>query len=271
MTGNAHLWRSENPFDLVAQNYDETFEESPVTQSLRRLIQNTLLRHFAPGEHVLELNCGTGTDAIALAGHGIRVTATDDSQAMLDRASRKLSADQTGGLVGFERMGFEDLHVLGDRTFDGVFSNFGGLNCAENLPALVAELSKRVRPGGAFIACVMNKTCVWEMTSFLARGRLSQAGRRLGRDRGMVGVGGRFVPVTYYSPGSFSLAIDEWFAAEESYGVSIFSPSSNSGRFVNRFPRATRVLVRCDSAIRRLPLFASMGDHFVHVARRRIS
>ena len=46
---------------------------------LRGRVWQTLERTFTPGQHILELACGTGEDALWLAQRGIQVTATDGS------------------------------------------------------------------------------------------------------------------------------------------------------------------------------------------------
>ena len=43
------------------------------------------------GERVLELNCGTGEDAVHLARRGVRVLATDNSPRMLAAARSKIA------------------------------------------------------------------------------------------------------------------------------------------------------------------------------------
>jgi len=113
----------------------------------------------------------------------------------------------------------------------------------------------------------MNGRCAWEMASFLVRGNVAEAGRR--RGKADVAVGGATVPVTYYTPGSFSRLLREFFIVEEIYGLSILSPGPNSRGFIGRFPGITRFLMGADRIVRDLPPFSGLGDHFVVVARRK--
>src|ERR1051326_2830330 len=178
-TGAGTDQAAEAPFDRAAIEYDRLFEENPVTETIRPLVWRSMLNRFKPGSHILELNCGTGTDAIMLAGHGMHVTATDASAEMISQARSKIRQHHVESSVTLKRMNFEDIHSMNGETFDGAFSNFGGLNCARELPPTLAGLSAVMKPGSYFIACVMNRISLWEIISFLARGRWSAAFRRL--------------------------------------------------------------------------------------------
>jgi len=256
------------PFDSVADAYDEWFEKSSVTRAIRNVVHKSCAKYFHPGDHLLELNCGTGTDAQFLTATGIRVTATDASPSMIERARSKLSGELASGLAELEVLAFEDLASLPETAFDGVLSNFGGLNCARDPDRVLHEVALRMKPGGAFIACLLNRRCAWEMMSFLARGKFAEALRR--HRQAEVKVGHIMVPVTYYTPRSFSRLLRTYFIVEEIYGLNILSPGPNSRGFVAKFPGITKFLLGADRFVRGLPPFSGLGDHFVVVARRRL-
>lgn len=64
--------QSHSPFDAYASSYDAHFDNNPIAQQLRSIVQQTMLRYFQKGNSILELNCGTGTDAIFLAHNGMQ-------------------------------------------------------------------------------------------------------------------------------------------------------------------------------------------------------
>ncbi len=258
-----------SPFDLAAAGYDSEFDGSPVTRHNRQVIHRSLLRRFHHGDHVLELACGTGTDAIVLAGHGVKVTATDASEEMLRRAQEKTRLRNLDPMITFRRHAVEDLEAFSGTLFDGAFSNFGGLNCTPELGQVVRRLAAVIRPGGTFVACLLNRVCLWEILSFALRGKHEASLRRFAKGGADARVGGLSQHVWYYSPRSFLRLLDPWFEAERIYGISIVSPSSSSGSFSQKHPFMTDSLMVFDDLVRTLPPFRALGDHFVVEARRR--
>ncbi|HMM43369.1 MAG TPA: methyltransferase domain-containing protein, partial [Thermomicrobiales bacterium] len=82
-----------HPFDALAAGYDAAFTDRRLGRWLREIVWEHLDYAFAPGDHVLEIGCGTGADATHLAGRGVRVTATDASLEMLRAAEAKAARD----------------------------------------------------------------------------------------------------------------------------------------------------------------------------------
>ena len=76
-------------FDELAADYDATFSDSALGKTLRSLVWARLEQIFRPSQRVLELGCGTGVDALALARRGVEVVAIDASQGMIQVARQK--------------------------------------------------------------------------------------------------------------------------------------------------------------------------------------
>ena len=54
-------------FDSLAAKYDDLFTRSMIGRAQRGAVWDALIDTFEPGSHILELNCGTGEDALFLA------------------------------------------------------------------------------------------------------------------------------------------------------------------------------------------------------------
>ena len=66
-------------FDALAERYDGMFTNSLIGRAQRDAVWSMAIRTFKCGDRILELNCGTGEDALFLAHHGITVLACDAS------------------------------------------------------------------------------------------------------------------------------------------------------------------------------------------------
>jgi arsenite methyltransferase len=106
------------------------------------------LGRLAPGERVLDLGSGAGTDSLIAAqmvGEQGRVTGIDMTPAMLARA-RSAAAEMGATNVEFVEAEAEQ-QPLPDRHFDVVISN-GVIDLIRDKDAVFAELYRVLTPGG---------------------------------------------------------------------------------------------------------------------------
>lgn len=117
-----------------------------------RTIERTRV-HLAPGDHVLELGCGTGTTALRLAGAAARIEATDFSARMIEIATAKAQAQaQAEGIdsVAFAQADLTDPGAM-PGPYDAVLA-FNLLQLMPDLPAALGLIAARLKPGGAFVS-----------------------------------------------------------------------------------------------------------------------
>ena len=139
------------PFDALAETYDRTFTDTAIGRAQRRAVWRELSRVFHPGQYVLEIGCGTGVDACYLAGRGVRVLACDSSPRMIAMTSRRVEANHQSDLVTPCLLPAEQIRSLANRgPFHGVFSNFGALNCVEDVGQFLAGMRFKYLEGQVF-------------------------------------------------------------------------------------------------------------------------
>jgi ubiquinone/menaquinone biosynthesis C-methylase UbiE len=107
-----------------------------------------------PGSSVLEVGCGAGLTALALARRGLRVYATDSVPAMLDLARARVAAAGVSHLVEVRK---SDVHALDfeDAQFDLVVA-LGVIPWLHSPSDALHEMARVLKPGRALIASANN-------------------------------------------------------------------------------------------------------------------
>lgn len=255
-------------FDTLAPDYDARFTESTLGRTLRRAVWRWIDRAFAPGDRILELNCGTGEDAVHLAARGVRVLATDGSSAMLDVARVKVGNAGLDRSVELRQVNIDRLETFGADPagpLDGALSNFGGLNCVGDLPRSARALAALLKPGARVILCVMGPFVPWEWAWFLAHGQAGKALRRFSRS----GATWRGITVRYPSLGAVRRAFALQFSVRRTGGLGVLLPPTYADAWVRRHPRLVELLDRWERRIERWPLVPWLGDHYLVELERR--
>ncbi len=83
----------QQAFDTIAEEYDTSFTNSIIGNAQREIVWSYLEKTLPKNKNlnILELNCGTGEDALWFAKKGHKVLATDISEKMLEITNDKLN------------------------------------------------------------------------------------------------------------------------------------------------------------------------------------
>ena len=258
------------PFDAVAEEYDDRFTNSLIGRAQRQSVWSEMDRLFRPGQRVLEINCGTGVDAMHLFAKGIKVVACDASAEMIAVARRRLKAHAVQSHVNFRTLATEQIGELEKEGLcDGVLSNFAGLNCVADLRCVARDLARLVRPGGKAILCLFGRFCLWEMLWYTLHGDFKKAFRRLGGKGVVANIGpGHSVLVRYPSVDSLCRDFAPHFRLVSWKGVGIAVPPSYLEPWAERFPRLFKFAAKIDPLLGQCPGFRALADHVVVVLER---
>lgn len=259
-----HSTPTAAPFDAIAEAYDEVFSKSAIGRAQRRAVWSEMDREFHAGQSILEINCGTGIDAFHLARRGVIVDACDSAPGMILRARQRANTSEPMA-VRFRCLPIEKLDTLPlQKPYDGVLSNFSGMNCIADLAPVVRNLARIVRPGGRTVVCVFGTFCLWEVLWYLRAGHFRKAFRRL-RRRGVDAVlaPGASVRVHYRSARYLSRAFAPCFRLKRWRGVGVALPPSYAASISVNFPRLFRLAVAIDPLLGRCPGLRSLADHMV--------
>lgn len=253
------------PFDAIAADYDHAFTETTTGRLQRRVVHQSLLSSLPPNSKVLEINCGTGEDALWLARLGCQVIATDVSRAMVQVAGQKVA---NAGLLNRIQMQVADASNLKNSgisgKFDLIFSNFGGLNCLSptQIRSFSANAKELLTPNGRLALVVMGRFCWWESLYFVVKGNFHAALRR----RSKKAIPARLDDFTtidtwYYSPKELTKLLPD-FQLMHTEAVGIWLPPSYLDPLFRKFPRVLQLLNRLEYLSRR-SVFAGSADHYL--------
>lgn len=249
-------------FDALAPTYDGDFTQQPLGRLLRARVHERLLTHFQAGDHVLELGCGTGEDALFLSQQDIQVTATDASDAMLTVARQKT---QDAANVHVAHFDLQTLSANFDVTqqWAGAFSNFGALNCLTEWDSLAQWLHQRVVVGGMVGFAVMAPYCVWEFGWHMLHGKWDIALRRVrGDDFGDL-------RITYPTVKRLSDDFAPYFECVRVMPLGLFLPTSALFDVVQKRPWLMRRLVSLENRFQDANALAMFADHYWIEFQRR--
>jgi ubiquinone/menaquinone biosynthesis C-methylase UbiE len=260
-------------FDAAAAGYDETFSSvgNPLVRLMRERALAAAARHFAFAGTLLEIGCGTGEDTVKLAARRHRVIACDPSQEMVAVTRAKVTAAGHAGRVSYMNRTASQLasewSSVGAGRVDGVFSDFGPLNCELSLEPVRRLLEQALRPGGRFVGVVMPPVCPLEVALNLAQGHVRTALRRFEHAPTADVQGVRF-PIRYYGARDFDRALGAGFRRVETRSLGVVLPPPSFGYALARAPLLLRALTALEDVVAGVPMIRGMGDHVVLVYER---
>lgn len=110
---------------------------------------------LAPGSAVLEVGCGAGFMAVALAQRGFCVQAFDSSEAMIEQARRHAEESLTNDLLTLKVRDVNSLD-FDDESFDLVLA-IGVIPWLERLDPAIREIVRVTKPEGYIIFTTANR------------------------------------------------------------------------------------------------------------------
>lgn len=264
-----------SPFDIMAETYDVDFTHTAIGQLQRKQVWEFLqpvLNSYLEPIKILEINCGTGEDALALSRTGHFITATDGSTVMIEKAKQK-AALLTGSNIRFKACRFDELSQhFKDERFDLVISNFGGLNCISRneMENLGRQLFSLLEEQGKLFFVIMGRSCLWEIFYFLAKGKPGTAFRRKKRSV-LFRAGETEMPVFYYSPGNVKKILHSFYNYCSSHPVGLFIPPSYLEKHFTRRQHLLSHLSRIEKKISRYSGLSNLADHFCILFQKKES
>ena len=257
-------------FTMQSGIFDTLYSNDIIIQYKRKRVRDHVNGLLPLGSNILELNAGTGEDAIYFANQGYRVHATDISTGMLDILKRKALLNGLDKSITSEKCSFTSLETLEERgPYDMLFSNFAGLNCTEHLEKVLLQLPNLLKPGGLITLVLLPKFCLWESLLFL-KGKWKTAFRRFNSSKGTRShIEGNYFKCWYYNPSFVSSALNESFELVTIEGLCTLVPPSYISNFAEKYPKSYAWLVKQENHLKGRWPWKFIGDYYIITLRKK--
>jgi len=251
-----------NAFSAQAPLFDNIQNSNHMLVWMRSVIHRHMDEFLRPGDSILDINAGTGIDAVHFAQRGHTVHAIDIAEGMVNEIRAKVAALQLEHLITVEQRSFTEAGALAPKQFDHIFSNFGGLNCVSDLASVATQLKTILKPNGYITLVVMPPVCPWEILHLL-QGQWKLATRRLHRKGITAHIEGHYFTTYYHSVERVEKSFGKDFKVMKVRGVASCSPPPYMERFPKKFPRLYSFLQAWDEKFSAFPPFNRWADQCI--------
>jgi ubiquinone/menaquinone biosynthesis C-methylase UbiE len=250
--------------------FDELYSDNTIIQYKRKRVRGHLVSLLQPGSHILELNAGTGEDAVWLAQQGFKIHATDISEGMLHKLREKIKFHQLESRISSELISFTQLDKLvGNKEYDCIFSNSAGLNCTDELDKVLRSFEPILKPSGVVLLAILPKFCLWE-NLLLFKGHFKTAFRRFFSSKGRKAhIEGSYFKCWYYNPSYVIKHLKGKFDLISVEGLCTLVPPSYIEGFAEKYPRLFSILKEKENKWKTKWPWRSIGDYYIISLRRR--
>ncbi len=273
MNDSAHIMNETSvaeAFGRQAPLFDELYASDTIIQYKRKRVRDHILQWLKPHSTILELNAGTGDDAIFFAQQNHTVHATDISDKMQRMLMEKVKFYGLQQNITNEVRSYTDLKNLFNRgPYDLIFSNFAGLNCTNELPIVLRSFDKLLKPGGIVTLVVLPKFCLWEFL-LLFKGKFKTAFRRFSGSKGAKAhIEGSFFRCWYYNPAFIRKQLNDTFEMIGLEGLCSIVPPSYLQGFAEKHPKTYRLFETKENKWKSKWPWKLIGDYYIITLRKK--
>jgi ubiquinone/menaquinone biosynthesis C-methylase UbiE len=264
LTGHINEIAAADAFTGQSGIFDEFYSTNTIINYKRDRVRAHVLSYLKPGSSILELNSGTGEDAIFFANKGHIVHATDISAGMQEQLMKKVDAKELTQSVSNELCSYTQLDQLQNKgPYDLIFSNFAGLNCTGELDIVLTSLSPLLNPRGVVTMVILPKFCLWE-TLLIFKGKFRTAFRRFFSSNGRTAhVEGNYFKCWYYNPSYIRKRTKSSFDLLSIEGLCTIVPPSYIEGFAEKHPSAYNFLKNLEDRLKTSWPWKYIGDYYI--------
>lgn len=261
---------AERAFTKQSAVFDEIYSANLIIQYKRQRVREHLQHFLEPNSKILELNAGTGDDAIWFAEQGHAIHATDISKGMQEKLAEKVREYKLGKQVTNELCSFTELQTLVSKgPYDLIFSNFAGLNCTGELDRVVRSFSPLLKPNGIVTLVILPGFCLWE-TLLIFKGKFKTAFRRFFSKKGVKAhIEGEYFTCWYYNPSYVIKIMKDSYETLSIEGLCTLVPPSYLENFPTKRQSLFKWLQQKEDKWKGKWPWRSIGDYYIISFRKK--
>ncbi len=269
--GNNYHQSVQAAFDSASEEYDYTISHNYINSWIRKRSVNELHRITRTSDVLLEIGCGTGSEAIQISKQVKGIVATDISEKMLDLLKRKVHARRLDRKIIAAKARASEISGVKDLLPEGrvrvAYSFNGALNCEPDIESVPGQLSRVVEDDGYFLCSIRNTLCLPEALSHSLVLQFDKMSTRKDQPT-MVSVGGMDIPSFYYSPARFAQLFRPHFRVRKMIGLPAFLPPAYLSNYYLQTGKARLILEKLEFVLGSRFPFNRVGDQTLFVFQR---
>ncbi|WP_184549164.1 class I SAM-dependent methyltransferase [Mucilaginibacter sp. FT3.2] len=259
---------ASDAFSRQSVVFDKIYSGNTIVNYKRERVMAHVLQYLKPNSNILELNSGTGEDAVFFAQQGHHVHATDISTGM-QKVLRKKALPYSD-LISTEICSFTQLDQLKSKgPYDHIFSNFGGLNCTGELEKVLLSFDALLKPGGRVTLVIIPPFCLWE-TLLIFKGKFKTAFRRFFSSKGRIAhIEGTHFKCFYYNSSFIINTLKKSFKVLGVEGLCTIVPPSYIENFAEKHPKTYHFLKTQENKLKATWPWKYIGDYIIISLEKR--
>jgi ubiquinone/menaquinone biosynthesis C-methylase UbiE len=262
--------RAATAFTKQSFVFDDIYANNTIIHYKRDRVRAHIKQYLQPQSSILELNSGTGEDAIWFAKQDHAVHATDIAEGMQQILKKKIKADALEEKITTELCSFAQLETLVNKgPYDLIFSNFAGLNCTRHLDRVLLSFSSLLKPNGIVTLVILPGFCLWE-TLLLFKGKFKTAFRRFFiRNGANANVEGEHFKCWYYHPSFVIKSLAPEFDVLSVEGLCTIVPPSYIENFAGKHSGIFNWLKKKEDRYKNSWPWKNIGDYYIITLQKR--
>lgn len=254
-------------FSKVYDHYEWLNKESLIDQTMRNQVHQTVLKFIKPHSSIIEINSGSGIDAVFFAKLGYTILATDVSEGAEMKINEKIRQLNVSNLT-FKKCSFLELDQLHPSKFDYLISNFGGLNCSDELQKVFHSFDSILLPNAHVTMVILGKYYPWDWI-YALKLKFRRAFMRLSKSDVYANIEGEKIKINYYIPKQIIRLMPSNFELQKIENLGFLYPSVNH-QTITKQKKLIALLIKIDAFLLKKDWIPKgVGDYFIITFKKK--